>query len=75
MMHGQISGSKHDSDVVPFARAEKTRAPINSTKQARRSCNCSTERPALRMKTVGTRWRRRRGSRISCAQPKIGLQN
>ena len=23
-MHGQISGSKHDSDVVPFARAEKT---------------------------------------------------
>src|SRR6476646_7111855 len=23
MMHGQISGSKHDSDVVAFARAEK----------------------------------------------------
>ena len=23
MMHGQISGSKYDSDVVPFARAEK----------------------------------------------------
>jgi hypothetical protein len=22
-MHGQISGSKYDSDVVPFARAEK----------------------------------------------------
>jgi chromosome segregation ATPase len=23
MMHGQISGSKNDSDVVPFARAER----------------------------------------------------
>ena len=30
---------------------------------------------ALRKKTVGTRWRRRRSFRISCAPPKIELRS
>ena len=49
--------------------------PINSTKQARRSCKCSTERPVLPKKTADTHWKRRKGSRISCARLKIGLRS
>jgi hypothetical protein len=45
-------------------------APINSTKQGRRSCKCCTERPALRRRTADTRWRRRRNFRTSCGRPK-----
>ena len=39
--HGQIGGGSSESDVIPFARVEKTRqtAVTNSTPQAAQSCN------------------------------------
>ena len=46
-------------------------APINSTKQVRRSCKCCTERPVLRKKTADTHCRRLRSCRVSCMPPKI----
>ena len=75
MMHGQISGSKNDSDVVPFARAEKNSGADQLDKAGQTILQLLHRAAALRMKTVGTRWRRRRSSRISCAQPKFGLRS
>src|SRR5215475_19227 len=77
-MHGQIGGGNSEPDVIRLhepIESQHLATSINSTKQVRRSCDCSTERLALRKKAADTRWRRRKGSHISCTQSKIGLRS
>ena len=75
-MHDQI-GSNNESDVIPFARGAKstTDVMISSTQRAAQFWIWCKEPLALLRKTAGTPWKWRRSSRISCGQPKIGLQS
>ena len=74
MLHGQGNSAASDPHVIPFAKGSKS-SPVDVAdplaKQAKRFCNCSTERPALRKKTADPHWRRLKNFLIA-AQPKIG---
>jgi len=75
-MHDQIGGD--ETDVIPFVRAAKGSAANGADqldKAGQTILQLLHKRPALQKKTVDTRWRRHRSSRINCARPKLGLRS